>query len=322
MKAIVYNNYGSPEVLQQQKVEKPSPKANEVVIKVHTTSLNAADSHLLKGKPFMIRLDGGLRKPKHPILGADVAGTIETVGSDVTKFKVGDEVFGDLSGYGFGGFAEYVCADVDILVKKPETMSFEIAAALPMASVTALQGLRKGKIKEGQKVLINGASGGVGTFAVQIAKALGAEVTAICSTAKMDMVRSLGADHVIDYTQTPFSDLQKTYDFIFAVNGNESVQSYKGRLEPSGICIVSGGSMSQIFGALLLGPITSIRNNRKVTSLLAKANAEDLTFITKLVEEGKISPVIDKHYDLNDIPEAMAYLGAGHAKGKIIINIA
>ncbi len=321
MNAVTYSNYGDSGVLELTQIPQPTPSDSEVLIKVKATSLNAADWHMLRGKPYMLRLDGGLRKPKHPILGADVAGTIEAIGSNVTNFQVGDEVFGDLSGDGFGGFAEYVCASEDVLVTKPSAMSFEDAAALPMASVTALQGLKKGNIQAGQKILINGASGGVGTFAVQIAKALGAEVTAICSTGKMDMVRSLGADNVIDYTQTAFKDIQETYDLVFAANGNESIQSYKRLLNPNGICVVSGGSMSQIFQALLLGSVVSIASSKKITSLLAKPNAEDLSFITELVETGQVTPVLDKHYAFEDIPEAMSYLGAGHAKGKIIINV-
>jgi len=270
----------------------------------------------------MIRLDGGLRKPKHPILGADVAGIVEAVRNDVTKFQIGDEVFGDLSGNSFGGFAEYVCASEDMLVTKPETMSFEEAAALPMAAVTALQGLKKGGIKEGQKVLINGASGGVGTFAIQIAKAFDCEVTAICSTEKMDIVRSLGADHVVDYTQTAFTNIQEKFDLIFAANGNESMQSYKSKLTPNGSCVVSGGSMSQIFQALLLGSVVTLGSQQKITSLLAKPNAQDLTKIAEMVDAGEITPVIDKQFDFNNLPKAISYLLEGHTKGKIVVNVA
>jgi len=215
-----------------------------------------------------------------------------------------------------------VCAAEDVLVTKPESMNFEEAAALPMASVTALQGLTKGSIKEGQKVLINGASGGVGTFAIQIAKAFDCEVTAICSTGKMDMVRSLGADHVIDYTQTAFTDIQEKFDLIFAANGNESIQSYKSKLTPNGKCVVSGGSMSQIFQALLFGSAITLGSQQKITSLLAKPNAQDLTKIVEMVDTGKITLVIDKQFDFNDLPNAISYLLEGHAKGKIVVNVA
>lgn len=323
MKAIVYSSYGLPDVLELQNVPKPSPKDNEVSIKVHTTSINAADWCLLRGKPFMVRLDGGLRTPKHTILGADVAGTVEAIGDRVTKFNVGDEVFCDLSDDGFGGFAEYVCAPEAIVAKKPQTLSFEQAAALPLAAVTALQGLRdKGKIQSGQTVLIHGASGGVGTFAVQLAKAFGTEVSATCSSGKMDLVRSLGADHVIDYTQTPFTEIGATYDLIFAANGNERGATYKRALNSGGTCVVSGGAITQILGALLLGPVLSMTGDKKVISLLAKSNAHDLALVAQFVEEGKVSPAIDKQFSLEELPQAMAYLGDGRVKGKAIINIA
>lgn len=322
MKAIFYHSYGLSDALKLEDVPEPSPKDDEVLIKVHATSINAADWCLLRGKPFMVRLDGGLRTPKHAILGADIAGTVEAVGAGATQFKVGDHVLGDKSDSGFGGFAEYVCASEEILAHKPETISFEQAAALPLAAVTALQGLRdKGKIQAGQKVLIHGASGGVGTFAIQLAKVFGTEVSATCSSRKMDLVGSLGADRVIDYKQTPLAEIGGTYDLIFAANGSERLATYRRALNRGGICVISGGAMSQIFGALLLGPILSMAVGKKVTSHLAKANAEDLAFIAKLVAEGKITPAIDQQFPLAELPAAMTYLGDGHVQGKVVINV-
>lgn len=265
MKAIVYTEYGPPEVLQLKEIEQPTPKDNEVSVKVHAASVNSYDWRLLNADPFLIRLmGGGLLKPKNKILGADMAGRVEAVGRNVKHFQPGDDVFGDLARCGCGGFAEYVCARENALVSKPASVTFEEAAALPMAAVTALQGLRdKGQIQPGQRVLINGASGGVGTFAVQIAKSFGAEVTAVCSTRNLDMARSIGADRVIDYTQEDFTMNGQHYDLILAANGYHPILDYKRALSPKGIYVMSGGSMTQMFQAILLGPWISMTGRKK-----------------------------------------------------------
>lgn len=322
MKAIVYTEYGSPDVLRLKETPQPTPKDNEVLIKVRAVSINAADLHLLRADPFPVRFAYGLFKPKLQILGADVAGQVEALGKNVTQFKVGDEVFGELSGCGFGGLAEYVCAPKTILALKPSNLSFEEAAALPMASVTALQGLRDtGNIKAGQKVLIHGSSGGVGTFAVQIAKSFGAEVTAVCSTSKMDLARSLGADHVIDYTREDFTKNGQRYDLIFAVNGNRPLVDFEGALTPMGTFVFSGGDMSRLFQAMLQGPLRSKKGGKSMKTLVAKPNQADLNTIRELVETGKVKPVIDKRYSLSETPAAMHYLEEGHARGKIVITV-
>jgi NADPH:quinone reductase-like Zn-dependent oxidoreductase len=322
MKAIVYTEYGAPDVLQLKEVEKPTPRDDEVLIKVHAASVNAADLHLLGADPFLIRLSSGLLKPKHTILGAAIAGRVEAVGRNVKQFQPGDEVFGDISGCGWGGFAEYVCASEDALVLKPTRLSFEEAAAVPMAAVTALQGLRdKGQIQAGQKVLINGASGGVGTFAVQIAKSFGADVTAVCSTGKMDMVRALGADQVIDYTQEDFTHNGQRYDLILAANGYHSIADYKRALSPKGMYVMTGGSGVQLFQAMLLGPWISMTGSKKMGNLLAKPNNKDLVFMKELLEAGKVVPVIDRRYPLCEVPDALRYLGEGRAKGKVVITV-
>ncbi len=322
MKAIVYTEYGSPDVLQLKDVEKPTPKDDEVLIKVHAASVNAADLHLLRADPFLVRLSSGLLKPKNEILGADIAGRVEAVGRNVKQFKPGDEVFGDISGCGWGGFAEYVCARENALVLKPANSSFEEAAAVPMAAVTALQGLRgKGQIQSGQKVLINGASGGVGTFAVQIAKSFGAEVTAVCSTGNLDRMRSIGADHVIDYTQEDFTQNGHRYDLILAANGYHPISDYKRVLTPKGTYVMTGGSMAQMSQAMLQGPWISMSGSQKMGNLLAKPNNADLAFMKELLEAGKVKPVIDRRYPLAEVPEALRYLEEGHAQGKVVITI-
>ncbi|MBA3531503.1 MAG: NAD(P)-dependent alcohol dehydrogenase [Ardenticatenales bacterium] len=321
MKAIVYHTYGSPDVLQLQEVEKPTPKDNEVLIKVQAASVNAADWHLMRADPFLVRLEMGLLKPKNQILGADIAGWVEAVGSDVKEFQPGDAVFGDLSACGRGGFAEYVCAPEEALVLKPANLTFEEAAAVPLAAVTALQGVRdKGQIQAGQKVLINGASGGVGTFAVQIAKWFGAEVTAVCSTSKADMVRSLGADHVIDYTKVDFTQNGHRYDLIIATNGYHPILDYKRALTPEGTYVTTGGSMTQFYQSIFLGPLISMTGSNSMRNLLAKPNKNDLTFIKELLETGKVTPVIDKSYPFSEIPDAIRYLEEGHARGKVVIT--
>jgi NADPH:quinone reductase-like Zn-dependent oxidoreductase len=323
MKAIVYTEYGPPDVLNLEEVQKPVPKDDEVLVKVHAASANAADWHLMRADPFLVRLMGfGLLKPKKGLLGADIAGRVEAVGGDVAQFQPGDEVFGDLSGSGFGGFAEYVCATVDALASKPANVSFEQAAAVPLAAVTALQGLRyKGQIHPGQKVLINGASGGVGTFAVQIAKTFGAEVTGVCSTSKMDMVRSIGADHVIDYTKEDFTRNGQQYDRILAANGYHPISDYKRALSPEGTYVMTGGSGAQMLQAMTLGPLMSITGSKKLGYVSMKQNKEDLVSVKELLEGGEITPVIDRTYPLSEIPEAIRYLEEGHAKGKVVITV-
>ena len=321
MKAVVYGRYGSPDVLELKEVEKPVPADDEVLIKVEACALNAFDWHLLRGKPFVARLSGGLFKPRNAILGEDVAGRVESAGRKAGRFKPGDEVFGDLSSCGSGGFAEYACARESVLAPKPAKLTFEQAAAVPMAAGTALQGLRdKGRIGPGKTVLINGASGGVGTFAIQIAKALGAEVAAVCGPGSQDLARSLGADRVLDYTRTDFTKEGRRYDLILAANGNLRPADYRRALNPGGICVVAGGSNAQVFSSLFLGPWMSLGRRTKITVLVAKVNSKDLEFITGLLESGTIEPVIDRRYSLSETAEAMRYLEAGHAKGKIIVT--
>ncbi len=319
MKAIVYHNYGSPDVVKLEEVEKPAPQDNEVLVKVHAASVNAADWHIMRGKPYFMRLMGfGLLKPKYKILGTDIAGQVEAVGRNVKQFQPGDEVFGSIR----GGFAGYVCAREDALVLKPANISFEEAAAVPIAAVTALQGLRdKGQIQPGQKVLINGASGGVGTFAVQIAKAFGAEVTAVCSTRNVDQARSIGADQVIDYTREDFTQNGQRYDLILAMNGYHLLSDYKRALSPKGTYVMTGGSMAQLFQALLLGPWISMTGSKKMGNLMAKLNQKDLVFMKDLLEAGKVVPIIDRRYPLSQVAEALRYLEEGHAKGKVVISV-
>jgi NADPH:quinone reductase-like Zn-dependent oxidoreductase len=322
MRAIVYHRYGSPDVLELEEVEKPTPKDDEVLVKVHAGSVNALDWHLLRADPFLARLNMGLIKPKHQILGADVAGRVESVGRNVKQLRPGDEVFGDIFESGLGGFAEYVSAQEDAWVLKPANMTFDEVAAVPVAALTALQGLRdKGQIETGQRVLINGASGGVGTFAVQIAKAFGAEVTAVCSTRNVDMVRSLGADQVIDYTKEDFTKSGQQYDLILAINGYHPIFDYMRALSPKGRYVMTGGTMAQFFQAIALGPVISTTGSKKMGNFLAKANHNDLLFIKELLEAGKIVPVIDRRYPLSDVAEAIRYVEEGHAKGKVVITV-
>jgi NADPH:quinone reductase-like Zn-dependent oxidoreductase len=270
----------------------------------------------------LTRLYSGPLKPKFNILGADIAGQVEAVGKTVTQFRPGDEVFGDISACSWGGFAEYVCSRENALALKPANISFEEAAAVPMAAVTALQGLRdKGKIQPGQKVLINGASGGVGTFAVQIAKYFGAEVTAVCSTRNLETARSMGADHVIDYTREDFTRNGQSYDLIFAANGNRSISDYRRALSPKGTYVMSGGSTAQLSEAMLQGPWISMTGNKKMGNSLAKPNHADLAFVKELLESGKVIPVIDRSYPLSDVPDALRYLEGGHARGKVVITV-
>jgi len=323
MKAIVYTEYGPPDVLQLKEVEEPTPKDNEVLVKVHAASVNYPDWACVRGKPFMVRLMGsGLLKPKHKILGADIAGRVEAVGRNVKQFQPGDEVFGDKGAWGFGGFAEYVSVPESTLALKPANISFEEAAAVPTAAVVALQGLRdKGQIQPGQKVLINGASGGIGTFAVQIAKSFGAEVTGVCSTRNLDMVRSIGADQVIDYTQEDFTKNEQRYDLILAAAGYRSIFDYKRALSPKGIYVTTGGSLAQTFQAMLLGPWISMTGSKKMGNLMQRHNQKDLVFMKELLEAGKVRPVIDRRYPLSEVAEALRYYGEGHSQGKVVITM-
>jgi len=321
MKAIVAARYGSPDVLELKDVEKPAPKDDEVLVKVQAASVNPMDWHLLEGKPVIARLMmGGLLKPKNTRPGVDVAGKVERVGLNVREFQSGDEVFGS----GRGGFAEYVCTSEDSLVLKPSNISFEEAAAVPTAAFTALQGLRdKGHVQARQRVLIDGASGGVGTFAVQIAKSYGAEVTGVCSTRNLDMVRSIGADHVIDYTQENFTKKDQRYDLILATAGYHSIFDYRRALSPNGTYVFIGSSrlMRSLFQVALLGPLLSITGSKKATSMIANRNKKDLIFLKDLLEAGKIRPIIDRSYPLSEVPEALRYLQGGHARGKVAITM-
>ncbi len=320
MKAIVYTRYGPPDVLQVKEVEKPGPNDGELVVKIHAASANPLDWHRMRGAPFLARLAGGLRKPKDPRLGADIAGRVEAVGNNVTQFQPGDEVFGAWT----GSFAEYASVPENRLALKPTNSSFEEAAAVPVAAITALQGLRdKGQIQSGQKVLVNGASGGVGTFAVQIAKSYGAEVTGVCSTRNLDLVRSIGADHVIDYTQEDFTKNGQHYDLIYDAVGNRSVSDYKRALNPNGTCVIAGfQNLLRLFEHMVLGPLRSMTGNKKVGLMgTAKMNQKDLVYMKELLEAGKVVPVIDRRYPLSEVPEALRYLEEGHARGKVVITV-
>jgi len=314
MKAILFTEYGSPNVLQFKDVEKPVPADNEVLIKVHAASANPLDWHSMRGAPFLARVEFGLQKPRDPRLGADVAGRVEAVGKNVTQFQIGDEVFGDIFK---GSFAEYACTNEKLLAAKPANSSFEAAAAVPVAALTALQGLRdKGQIRSGQKVLINGASGGVGTFAVQIAKSYGTEVTGVCSTRNLDLVRSIGAEHVIDYTKEDFTNNGQRYDLIFDTIGNLSVSGCQRALSPNGICAIAGfTTMFHLFQVMLFG-------GKKVGMMeTAKADKKDLLFIKELLETGKVVPVIDRTYKLHETAEAIRYLETSRTRGKVVITV-
>lgn len=325
MKSIVYTKYGSPDVLELREVEKPTPLDDEVLIEIHAAAVNAYDWHFLTADVFLIRLmSGGLLKPKKTTLGADVAGRVIAVGKEIKKFRVGDDVFGTAKG-GSGGFAEYVCADEKALELKPSNVTFEEAAAVPMAALTALQGLRdKGQIKPGEKVLIHGASGGVGTFAVQIAKSYDANVTAVCSSRNVEIARSIGADHVIDYNREDFTKNGELYDLILVANGNRSIYEYKNSLKPNGVCVLAGGgsnSIPQLLASVFLEWWVSKTESKKIGSFLANINQKDLAYIKGLLESGKVKPVIDRRYSLGDTAEALRYLGEGHAQGKIVVTV-
>lgn len=320
MKAVVCPKYGSPDVLELKEVEKPTPDDNELLIKVSAASVNPYDWHLMRGEPFFARFMFGFLKPKNEIFGYDIAGRVEAVGGNVKLFKIGDEVFG---GIGFGGFAEYVCGTVDNVVLKPVNISFEQAAAVPMGALTALQGLRdKGKIQSGQKVLINGASGGVGTFAVQIAKSFGAEVTGVCSTRNLDMVRSIGADHVIDYTKEDFTKNGQCYDLILDNVANHSVSDYKRALSFKGICVIVGfSSMTNMVKVLFQASLMSMNSSKKIGIMSAKINKTDMSFLKDLIEAEKLVSIIDRRYPLSEVAEAIRYIEEGHAQGKVVITM-
>ena len=323
MKALIYEKYGPPEVLQLQEVEKPIPGDDEVLVKVHAASINSRDWRLMRAKPFFIRLmAGGLLKPRNPILGADASGRVEAVGCAVRQFQPGDEVFGCLSRHGGSTFAEYACAAEEEIVLKPANLSFEQAAAVPLAALTALQGLRdKGNIRPGQKVLIQGASGGVGTFAVQIARSFEADVTGVCSTRNLEMVRSLGAEHVIDYTKEDFTRNGQQYNLILAANGYHPISNYLRALSPQGIYVVAGGSMIQLFQAMARGRRTSKAGSQKIYVVSLVQSQKDLAFVKELLESGKVTPVIDGCYPLNRAVEAFRYYEKVHPRGKVIITM-
>jgi NADPH:quinone reductase-like Zn-dependent oxidoreductase len=324
VKAIVYSKYGSPDVLRLQEVPKPAPKDDEVLIRIHAASINSRDWRLMRATPFFSRLvPGGFLQPKNQILGADVAGQVEAIGSNIKQFEPGDEVFGYLpSATGRGTFAEYVCANEKAITLKPANLTFEQAAAVPEAAMTALQGLRdNGNIQPGQKVLINGASGGVGTFAVQIAKAFGAEVTAICSTRNLDMVHSIGADHVIDYKKEDFTKNGLQYDLILAVNGYHPISDYLRALDPEGIFVVVGGSMVQLLQAASNRRKDSKTGSQEIYIASLVQSQKDLIFMKELLESGKVAPVIDGCYPLSKAAEALRYFEKVHAKGKVVIAV-
>jgi NADPH:quinone reductase-like Zn-dependent oxidoreductase len=323
MQAIVYTRYGSPNVLQLTEVERPVPKGGEVLVKVHAASVNAYDWHFLRGSPFLVRVSGsGLRRPKDQRLGVDLAGRVEAVGGNVTQFHVGDEVFGR----GAGAFAEYACAREDRIVLKPANLSFEAAAAVPIAALTALGALRdSGQVQPGQHVLIHGASGGVGTFAVQLAKFFGADVTAVCSTKSVDTVRSIGADHVIDYTREDVTKSGQRYDLILGVNGYHSIFAYRRVLRPTGIYVMVGAANARLVPAflqmMLLGPTMSRTGKRRMVLHSANPTQKDLEFVTELLDAGKVVPVIDRRFPLAETAEAFRYLEEGHPRGKIVITV-
>jgi NADPH:quinone reductase-like Zn-dependent oxidoreductase len=319
MKAIVCTAYGPPDVLQLQEKDTPSPKDNEVLIRVHAASVNALDWRLFTMPLLMRRLiGGGWNRPKDPSCGVDVAGRVESVGAGVTQFQPGDAVFGIQR----GAFAEYVCAAEDKVVPKPANISFEAAAAVPVAALTALRGIRdQGKVKPGHKVLVNGSGGGVGTFSVQIAKAFGAEVTAVCSTRNQDVARSIGADHVIDYTREDVTKSGPRYDVIIAANGYHSMSDYRRALNSNGVCVVLGGSAGQLLQGALLAPVLNLIGNKRIRGVMGRPNHDELMALKALLETGTIVPVIDRTYSLAEVPSAIRYLLDGHARGKVVITV-
>jgi NADPH:quinone reductase-like Zn-dependent oxidoreductase len=322
MKAAVYTKYGAPDVVEIKDIEKPSPKDDEVLIRIRATSVNPLDWHFMRGKPYVVRAMSGLTKPKITRLGVDVAGQVEAVGRKVTQFKAGDEVFGACR----GAFAEYGCTPESSLVTKPRNVTFEQAGAVSVAGRTALQGLRdKGQIQAGQKVLVNGAAGGVGTFVVQIAKSFGAYVTGVCSTRNLDMVRSIGADRVFDYTHDDFAKSEQRYDIFFDCFANHSLFACRRVLNPKGIYIAIGGPsgpwMIGLLGRMVTGPVLSGLTSQKFVTFMAKSSKEDLRVLGELMEAGKVTPVIDRRYRLSEVPAAVRYLEEGHARGKVVITV-
>jgi NADPH:quinone reductase-like Zn-dependent oxidoreductase len=323
VKAMVTTQCGPPDVLQLREIATPVPAENEVLIKLYASSVNPLDSFVIRGPLFFVPMIGRRLKPKHKIAGADIAGRVESVGRDVKQFRPGDEVFGaSFGGKGLGGFAEYACAIEDSLARKPVNLSFEDAASVPVAAITALQGLRdKGQIQRGQKVLVDGASGGVGTFAIQIAKSFGADVTAVCSPRNLHRALSIGADHVIDYTQEDFTQSGLRYDLILGANAHHSIFDYRRALSRGGIFVMVGGPLVRILQAVLLAPFLSRIGNKKFRFFIAKTNAKDLVVLKDLLEAGKIVPVIDRRYPLGEVAEALRYREQGHAQGKIVITV-
>jgi NADPH:quinone reductase-like Zn-dependent oxidoreductase len=317
MKAFIYDRYGPPETLRLAEVDQPAPHTGEVLVKVRAASVNAADWHVLRGKPLFSRATLGLLRPKHRILGVDVAGQVAAVGGGVTGFTAGDEIYANLLDHGYGGFAEYVSVPVAVVSLKPASLTFEEAAAVPMAAVTALQGLRHhGPLRPAQRVLINGGAGGVGSFAVQLAKASGAEVTAVTSTGNLDLVRSLGADHVVDYTKEDFTGTGRRYDLILDTVGNRSVPDLRRALAKGGKAAVIGfTSVEKLLGL-------SLRGGKNVVLVQAHVTAEDLELLSGLIEAGKLHPVIDRRYGFADIPAAIAYVEQGHARAKVVVAVA
>jgi len=322
MKAMIQRKYGSPELLKLEEVARPVPDDNGVLIRVHAACINWANNAIIHGRPLMLRANYGVLKPKYAIIGGDMAGIVEAVGKNVTQFQAGDDVYGDLVDWGFGAFAEYVCAPEAALALKPSNLTFEQAAAVPQAALVALQGLRdKGHIQEGMKVLVVGASSGNGTFAVQIAKSYGAEVTGVCSTRNLDLVRSIGADHVIDYTKEDFARSSKHYDLILATAGYRKLRDYKRALSPKGTYVMAGGTMKQVFHALFFGSLVSDKGGRTLTNLSHRPSQEDLMFMKELIEAGKVTPVIDRTYSLAEAADAFSYYSKGRSKGKVVITI-
>jgi NADPH:quinone reductase-like Zn-dependent oxidoreductase len=323
MKTMVYRRYGSPDVLELRDVDMPVVKDDEILVRVRASSVNPVDWHRVTGKPYLVRMEGGLRRPKQTVPGVDVAGQVEEVGRAVRRFRPGDDVFGMRD----GSFAEYVCAREDQVVRKPANLTFEQAAAVPLAALTALQALRdKGRLQPGQQVLIIGASGGVGTFAVQLAKSFGAEVTGVCSTRNVNAVRSLGADQVIDYTRADFVHSGQRYDLILNVSGFRSIADYRRALAPNGTLVVIGGPKKNPLiglplGGLLRALVASRTGSQKMVVMLTKNNTEDLILLRELVEAGKVIPVVERTYPLKEVPEALRYLGEGHAQGKLVITV-
>jgi NADPH:quinone reductase-like Zn-dependent oxidoreductase len=317
MKAVVYRRYGSPDVLRFTDVEKPTPKDNEVLVKVHAVSLNRSDWEALRGKPLYARITGPFR-PRHHILGSDIAGRVEAVGRATTEFQPGDEVFADILSY-MGGFAEYVCVPASALAPMPAGMTYEQAAALPQAGAIALQGIRdKGQVQPGQKVLINGAGGGSGMYAIQLAKLHGAEVTGVDNPEKLEFMRSLGADYVIDYTRADFTRNGRSYDLILDLAAHRSALAYKGSLVPGGRYLYVGGSAATLLQVLLIGPLLGRTEGKKLRLLAVRLGAQRLAPMVALCQAGEIATVIDRRYRLREVPEALRYLGEGHAKGKLV----